>query len=115
MEQSGNKYTTETEYFDHFFTRKVMLTFSSEVYVYFPGGFGTLDEFFEIATLIQTKKIEQIPIVLVGKEFWTPLVDWFEEGLLEKHHTISKEDMNIFVLVDTVDEAYDSIMDTVCE
>lgn len=115
LEQSGNKFTTDTEYFDHFFTRKVMLTFASEIYVYFPGGFGTLDEFFEIATLIQTKKIERIPVVLVGKEFWTPLLEWIEKGLLEKHNTISKEDMNIYTLVDTADEAYDVIMNSVCE
>ncbi len=115
MEQSGNKFTTDSEYFDHFFTRKVMLTFASEVYVYFPGGFGTLDEFFEILTLIQTKKIEPIPMILVGKEYWTPLLLWIEKGLLEKHHTISKEDQSIYTLVDSVDEAYDVIIDTVCK
>lgn len=115
MEQSGNGFTTDSESFKHFFTRKVMLTFASEIYVYFPGGFGTLDEFFEIATLIQTKKIEPIPIVLVGKEYWTPLVKWFEEGLFERYHTIHKEDMNIYTLVDSVDEAYNIIMDKVCE
>lgn len=115
MEQSGNKFTTDSEDFHYFFSRKVMLTFASEVYIYFPGGFGTLDEFFEIATLVQTKKIEPIPIILVGREYWTPLIEWFEKGLIETHHTISKEDMNIFTLVDTVDEAYDAIMDKVCE
>ena len=115
MEQSGNEFTTDEEYFEHFFSRKVMLTFASEVYVYFPGGFGTLDEFFEIATLVQTKKIEPIPIVLIGKEYWTPLLEWLEKGLLEKHKTISKEDMNIYTLVDSVDEAYTVIMDKVCE
>lgn len=115
MEQSGNEFTTDSEYFNHFFSRKVMLAFASEVYIFFPGGFGTLDEFFEIATLIQTKKIEPIPIVLVGKEYWSPLLEWFEKGLLEKHQTISKEDMNIYTLVDTAEEAYDVIMSKVCE
>jgi len=115
MEQSGNKYTTDSEHFNHFFTRKVMLTFASEVYIYFPGGFGTLDEFFEIATLIQTEKIQPIPIVLIGKEFWTPLLEWLKTGLFEKHHTISKKDMEVYTLVDSVDEAYDVIMDKVCE
>ena len=82
------------------------MTFASEVYVYFPGGFGTLDEFFEIVTLIQTKKIEPIPVLLYGKEFWEPFLRTFKEDLLEKHGTISPEDMDIFHLVDSVDEAY---------
>lgn len=114
-EQQGNNFTTDSEDFEHFFIRKVMLTFVSEVYIYFPGGFGTMDEFFEIATLIQTKKIELIPIILVGKGYWTPLLEWFKEGLLEKYNTISKVDMNIYTLVDSVDEAYNVIADKVCK
>ena len=113
-EQSPNKYITDSKDFHYFFTRKVMLTYASEVYVYFPGGFGTLDEFFEIATLVQTKKIEPIPIVLVGKEYWTPLLEWMEKGLYEKHHTISKEDLNIYSVADSVDEAYNIIIKRVC-
>jgi len=105
FEQKLNPYTNQSLNFDFFFSRKVMLTFASEVYVYFPGGFGTLDEFFEIMTLIQTKKIEPIPIVLYGKEFWEPLIKVFREELLEKHATISPEDLNLFVLVDSVPEA----------
>ena len=112
--QTYNPYLTEKFGFDHFFVRKVMLTYASEVYVYFPGGFGTLDEFFEIATLVQTKKIEPIPIVLVGKEYWTPLLEWMEKGLYEKHHTISKEDLNIYSVADSVDEAYNIIIKRVC-
>lgn len=114
-EHTSNDFTTDSENFDHFFTRKVILTFASEVYIYFRGGFGTLDEFFEIATLIQTKKIESIPMILIGKDYWTPLVEWFEKGLLGKHGTISKEDMNIYTLVDSIDEAYNVIIDKVCE
>lgn len=113
MEQKLNPYVTETESFDFFFARKVMLTFASEVYVYFPGGFGTLDEFFEIITLIQTKKIERIPVVLYGKEFWSPLVTFFEKELLKKHKTISKEDLDLFHVVDSVDEAYKYILKAV--
>jgi uncharacterized protein (TIGR00730 family) len=82
-----------------------MLTFASEVYVYFPGGFGTMDELFEIITLIQTQKIEQLPIVLFGKEFWEPLLRFFEQDMMKKFGTISPEDMAIFHLVDDVDEA----------
>jgi len=114
-EQMDNKFTTDSEEFSHFFTRKVMLTFASEVYIYFPGGFGTLDEFFEILTLIQTKKIEAIPIILVGRKFWTPIIKLIKEELFEKHHTILEEDMNIYTLVDSVDEAYNVILKEVCE
>jgi uncharacterized protein (TIGR00730 family) len=113
FEQKLNPYTTESLNFDFFFSRKVMLTFSSEVYVYFPGGFGTLDEFFEIITLIQTKKIEKVPIVLYGKEFWEPLLRFFEKDLLKKHRTISKEDLDLFQVVDSVDDAYKYILKNV--
>jgi uncharacterized protein (TIGR00730 family) len=113
FEQKLNPYTTESLDFDFFFARKVMLTFSSEVYVYFPGGFGTLDELFEILTLIQTKKIEQLPVVLFGRDFWEPLIKWFEKDLLKKHKTISKEDLELFHVVDSVDEAYKYIIKNV--
>lgn len=108
--QEYNPYLTEKFGFDHFFVRKVMLTYASEVYVYFPGGFGTLDEFFEIITLIQTKKIRSVPLVLVGKEFWTPLLELFQKTLLEKSKTIAAEDLTLYTLVDSVDEAYEFIV-----
>ena len=110
MEQRLNPYVTETEKFHFFFTRKVMLAFASEVYVYFPGGFGTMDEFFEIVTLIQTKKIEQLPILLYGKEFWNPLLRFFEQDMMKKFGTISPEDLALFEVVDSVDDAYKYIM-----
>lgn len=113
FEQKLNPYTTESLNFDFFFSRKVMLTFASEAYVYFPGGYGTLDEFFEIVTLIQTKKIEKIPVVLVGSDFWGPLIKWFEKELLKKFKTISQEDLDLFVVFDTVDEAYKYILKNV--
>ena len=113
MEQKLNPYVTESESFDFFFSRKVMLTFASEVYVYFPGGFGTLDEFFEIVTLIQTKKIEPIPVVLYGKEFWEPLLRYFKEDLLETYHTISEEDLELFHVVDSTEEALKYILKNV--
>ncbi len=109
-EQSMNQYVTEQIYFDHFFVRKVMLTFSSNVYVYFPGGFGTLDEFFEIVTLIQTGKIKKIPVVLYNREYWEPLIARFKEQFLEEYSYISPEDLGIFHMVDTIDEAYDYIV-----
>ena len=110
MEQKLNPYVTETEKFHFFFSRKVMLSFASEVYVYFPGGFGTLDELFEIITLIQTKKISAIPVVLYDKKFWEPVIEFAKNTLLKEYKTISKEDLDLFVVVDTVDEAYEYIM-----
>jgi len=108
--QAYNPYLTERFGFHHFFVRKVMLTYASEVYIYFPGGFGTLDEFFEIITLVQTKKIRKIPIVLFGKEYWEPLAAFIEKTLYEERGTINKEDMNLYVIVDSVDEAFEYII-----
>jgi uncharacterized protein (TIGR00730 family) len=106
QEQSSNKYVTDSMTFDHFFIRKVMLTFAASVYIYFPGGFGTLDEFTEILTLVQTKKIKAVPIILYGKEFWTPLLAFFEQSLLAKYHSIDAADLELYHVVDSVDEAF---------
>lgn len=111
--QSYNPYLTEKFGFDHFFVRKVMLTYASEVYVYFPGGFGTLDEFFEIVTLVQTKKIRKVPIILFGKDYWEPLLSFIEKTVYKEHSAINLDDMNLYTVVDTVDEAYNHIMDNV--
>ncbi len=108
--QIYNPYLTERFGFDHFFVRKVMLTYASEVYVYFPGGFGTLDEFFEIVTLVQSKKIRKIPIILFGKEYWEPLLAFIEKTLYQEHAAIDESDMKLYTLVDSVDEAYDYIV-----
>lgn len=108
--QAYNPYLTDRFGFDHFFVRKVMLTYSSEVYIYFPGGFGTLDEFFEIVTLVQTKKIRKVPIVLFGKRYWEPLLAFIEKTLYQEHAAISKGDMMLYTLVDSVDEAYDYVI-----
>jgi uncharacterized protein (TIGR00730 family) len=110
MEQKLNPYVTESESFHFFFSRKVMLAFASEVYVYFPGGFGTLDELFEIVTLIQTKKISRLPIVLFGRDFWAPFLQYAEKTLAGKYRTIDLDDLNILHVVDTVEEAYEYIL-----
>ncbi|MDD3531136.1 MAG: TIGR00730 family Rossman fold protein [Candidatus Pacebacteria bacterium] len=107
--QSYNPFLTERFGFDHFFVRKVMLTYASEVYIYFPGGFGTLDEFFEIVTLVQTKKIRKVPIILYGKDYWGPLLGFIEKTIYQGHAAIDKGDMDLYTVVDSVDEAYDYI------
>ncbi|MDD3744291.1 MAG: TIGR00730 family Rossman fold protein [Lentimicrobiaceae bacterium] len=90
--------------FDFFFVRKVMFMKYSQGYIVLPGGFGTLDELFEAITLIQTHKTVKFPIVLVSKDYWQGLIDWISDHLLAEHN-ISPEDMNIFTLVDTAEEA----------
>ena len=109
-EQGGNKFTTAEKTFNYFFTRRVMLSFASEVYIFFPGGFGTLDGFFEILTLEQTNKIKRIPMILYDKEYWGPFVKLFREMVLNTEHAINEEDLELFVVVDTVEEAYDQIL-----
>lgn len=103
-EQVMNPYVQEHVDFQYFFTRKVSLTFSAEAYIYFPGGFGTMDEFFEILTLVQTRKIPQVPMILVGTDFWTPLKHFLENLMYKTHQTINKEDMNLFTITDDEDE-----------
>lgn len=104
--QRRNKYVHESESFHYFFVRKVMLAFSSDLYVFFPGGFGTMDEFFELITLIQTGKIKKVPIILFGKNYWEPLSNgWIRDVIFEKFHFVDERDMDIYTIVDSVDEA----------
>ncbi|MEK7078229.1 MAG: TIGR00730 family Rossman fold protein [Patescibacteria group bacterium] len=110
QEQRINPYVKKSIGLHYFFTRKVMLSYSAWAYVFFPGGFGTLDEFFELITLVQTKKINtHIPIVLVGKDYWSGLLNWIDEAVHQKYSGIDKEDMQIYTLVDTVAEAYEIV------
>lgn len=108
-EQRINPYVTRSRAFYYFFTRKVMLAASAQAYVYFPGGFGTLDELFEILTLIQTKKSDKVAVVLVGKEYWGPLVEWMQDNVLGVFDAISSEDLSLFAVVDSAQEAFDLI------
>lgn len=94
--------------FDYFFVRKVMFVKYSQGFIVMPGGFGTLDELFEAITLIQTKKIGRFPIVLVGSEFWSGLLDWVKNTLLAEGN-ISPEDLKLFRVVDTADEAIEHL------
>jgi uncharacterized protein (TIGR00730 family) len=97
--------------FDYFFVRKVMFMKYAQGFVVLPGGFGTMDELFEALTLVQTDKRAKFPIVLVDKEFWSPLLDWINRSLLEEHAYISADDLFLFKLVDTADEAVDEILE----
>lgn len=99
-EQSTNPYVQKSQDFYFFFVRKVILSFSAEAYLFFPGGFGTLDEFFEILTLIQTHKIPHVPLVLIGNDFWKPLNEFIKTHLLEKHSAIDAEDMNLYTITE---------------
>lgn len=95
--------------FDYFFVRKVMFVKYSQGFIVMPGGFGTLDEMFEAITLIQTYKIGRFPIILVGHSFWDGLVTWIRTVMLEREHNISPDDLDLFVVVDTAQEAVDEI------
>jgi uncharacterized protein (TIGR00730 family) len=95
--------------FDHFFVRKVMFMKYSQGFIALPGGFGTLDELFEALTLIQTEKIGSFPIILAGKEYWKGLIDWIKTTMLDEEKNIRKEDLELFKVVDTAEEAVDAI------
>ncbi len=111
FEQHGNQYVDHDKSinFDYFFVRKVMFVKYSQGFIVMPGGFGTLDEFFEALTLIQTDKIGRFPIILVGRKFWEGLVEWIKESLLERENNVSPQDMFLFSVVDTADEAVEEI------
>ncbi len=106
FEQEPNEYIDKENSidFDYFFVRKIMFVKYAQAFVVMPGGFGTLDELFEALTLVQTHKIEKIPVILYGKKFWNGCIEWLEEIVLLKYSNISKEDLDLFKLVDTPDE-----------
>jgi uncharacterized protein (TIGR00730 family) len=107
FEQHSNLYIDADKNinFDFFFVRKVMFVKYAQGFVVMPGGFGTLDELFEALTLIQTKKIGRFPIVLVGRSYWSGLIDWIKSTMLEIEHNINPEDLKLFNVVDTTEEA----------
>jgi len=110
FEQHDNPYIDNDKSldFDYFFVRKVMFVKYSQGFVVMPGGFGTLDELFEAITLIQTNKIEKFPIILVGTDFWSGLMDWIKNTMLEAKN-ISPEDLDLIHLVDTEKEVVEII------
>jgi uncharacterized protein (TIGR00730 family) len=104
-EQTLNEYTTEHYTFQHFFGRKVSLTLDASGYIFCAGGFGTLDELFEITTLEQTAVVPRAPIILLGKDFWKPMEHYIVESLSEKYATISPEDPSLHLITDDIQEA----------
>lgn len=112
FEQHANPYidTDKLITFDHFFVRKLMFVKYAQGFIVMPGGFGTFDELFEAITLIETRKIGKFPIVLVGKSYWKGLIDWVKDVMLNEEHNISPDDLNVFSIVDTADEAVDVIV-----
>ena len=111
FEQSVNPWLDIMIEFEHFFVRKVMFMKYAQGFVIMPGGLGTLDEFFEAITLIQTNKIARFPLVLVGKKFWTGIVEWIKEQQINENSFVSVEDLDLFSLVDTPEEAVQAIND----
>jgi|TARA_B000000475_G_C15982527_1_gene441623 uncharacterized protein (TIGR00730 family) len=106
FEQTVNKFIDDDKSldFDYFFVRKVMFMKYAQAFVVMPGGFGTLDELFEALTLIQTKKAEKFPVILVGKSFWDGCITWIKEELLTNNQYISKIDLDLFSVVDSPNE-----------
>jgi len=110
-EQRPNAFLDTVVTFYHFFVRKVMLVKYSYAYVILPGGFGTLDEFFEAITLIQTGRAYDFPVILIGEEFWQPMIEFFKKSL-EKEGTIDQKDLQMFVLTDDLDLMEKKILET---
>ena len=113
FEQSSNTFIDKDKIidFDYFFVRKTIFLRYSQGFIALPGGFGTLDELFEALTLVQTTKIAHFPIVLAGKKYWDGLLDWIKSTMLLEEHNISAEDLDLFKVVDTADEAVKVIVD----
>lgn len=109
MEQVTSPYVTSEIPFYFFFTRKTAMRYGSEVFIFFPGGYGTLDELFESLTLKQTRKIDQVPFILVGREFWEPLDKFIKEQLVTRE-LIDPEDPDLYVITDDEDEIMNIIM-----
>ena len=111
MEQIPNKYQNLSLHFKYFFCRKVMFLKYAHGFVVFPGGYGTMDEFFESLVLIQALKQASFPVILMGSDYWEGLVNWMEEKMLKEHGYIAPEDMDVFTVLDAPQAAVKVIMD----
>ena len=108
--QEPNKFITKLIDFRYFFCRKVMFVKYAKAFIIFPGGFGTMDEFFESITLIQTSRIEKFPVILMGSEYWKGLIDWMKQDMLRENR-VEKNDLDLFSVVDKPEEALKIIKD----
>jgi uncharacterized protein (TIGR00730 family) len=113
FEQHHNPYIDADKNLDHryFFVRKVMFVKYAQAFVVMPGGFGTMDELFEVLTLIQTKKITRVPVILMGSEFWGGMKDWIRQVMLEQFGTVGEKDLDLIPVTDDVDEVVKIISD----
>ncbi len=113
FEQNNNPYIDPDKNLNHryFFVRKVMFVKYAQGFVVMPGGFGTMDELFEVLTLIQTKKITPVPVILMGVSFWGGLIEWIKNTMLRQENNISEKDLDLFILTDSIDEAVNHIND----
>lgn len=111
FEAAANDYIDELVDCRYFFTRKVFFLKYSQAFAAFPGGFGTFDELFEVLTLIQTGHMRKVPVVLVGKDYWSGLTDWIENTVLGEEKNISKDDLDLYKLVDTPEEAMEYLLE----
>ncbi len=113
FEQKHNDYIDNDKVvnFDYFFVRKTIFLKYSQGFIAMPGGFGTMDELFESLTLVQTNKIAQFPVILVGSSYWSGLIEWFKTTMLEEEKNINVGDLELFKIVDTADEAVKHIVD----
>lgn len=103
-DQVRNGFVTHSVDFYYFFSRKVALTFTARAYLFFPGGYGTLDELFEILTLKETGKIPAIPVILVGSDYWNPLHEFVKKTVYKKTEAITKADLSLYTITDDLDE-----------
>jgi hypothetical protein len=111
FEAVANDYIDEMVDCRYFFTRKVFFLKYAQAFVAFPGGFGTFDELFETLTLIQTGHMRKVPIVLVGRDYWKGLIDWIKKVVLKKESNVSEKDLDLFIVVDTAEEAMEYMLD----
>jgi uncharacterized protein (TIGR00730 family) len=112
FEQHANPYIDRDAglHFEYFFVRKVMFTKYSQGFVMMPGGFGTMDEFFEVATLIQTGKMSPVPLILVGSSYWNGLLDWMKETMLQRAGNVSNQNLDLLKIADSADEVDELVL-----
>jgi uncharacterized protein (TIGR00730 family) len=110
-EQSGNRFSNVPIHFHYFFARKVCFVKYSLGFIFMPGGFGTLDEFFEVLTLVQTGRIPQFPLILFGQDYWSGLLKWAKSQMRDRHHFVSPNDFDLVTVVDKPVQAVECILD----